>query len=108
LKAAATKAEVMRLRVLSRFPGSQTVRGKAFIKERSMSSTTHAMDGRKEQERKAPLPRFQGEDQDMLIAELTLRKWERAGMPRGQWEIFWIEAEQELLAVPSEKHSPGW
>jgi hypothetical protein len=64
------------------------------------------MDGG-EEERKPPPPRFQG-DQDTLIAELTLHKWERAGMPRGKWEIFWIEAEQEVLAVAFEMPSPGW
>jgi hypothetical protein len=101
------KAEVPCLWALGRFPGSQLARGKAFIEERTMSSTTHPMDGRTEEEWKAPPPRFQ-RDQDTLIAELTLHKWERAGMPRGQWEIFWIDAEQEVLAIASELHSSGW
>jgi len=37
---------------------------------------------------------------------LTLRKWEIAGKPRGQWEVFWLAAEQELLTLTLYQDSP--
>lgn len=62
-----------------------------------MSSSTHSMDNRKGQEKRPAFVRCPA-DPDTLIAELMLRKWERAGQPRGQWEVYWLEAEQELTA----------
>jgi hypothetical protein len=72
-----------------------------------MSSTSTSIGVRKDQEERSarPLP-FRGEDRDTLIAELTLRRWESAGMPRGQWEAFWLQAEQEVLAVLFSNSSP--
>jgi hypothetical protein len=61
-----------------------------------MSCTTDARDAGKPPGKRPVLPLLEGQDQDTLIAELTLRKWEMAGKPRGQWEVFWIEAELEL------------
>jgi hypothetical protein len=73
-----------------------------------MSPTNHPIDSRKDQEKRpARSPHFQEEDRDTLIAELTLRNWERAGRPRGQWEAFWIEAEEQLLAVTFSMYLPG-
>jgi hypothetical protein len=71
-----------------------------------MSSTPHSLDARKAQDNRPASPPAKGEDQETLIAELTLRKWERAGQPRGQWEVYWVEAEQELLTITSCLSSP--
>jgi hypothetical protein len=64
------------------------------------------MDARKAQQIRPTSPPAKGEDQETLIAELTLRKWEIAGKPRGQWEVFWLAAEQELLTVTLYQDSP--
>jgi hypothetical protein len=71
-----------------------------------MSSTNKLIAGKDPEERPAP-PHFEGQDRDTLIAELTLRKWEKASKPRGQWEVFWLEAEQEVLTVTFWMDSPA-
>jgi hypothetical protein len=53
-----------------------------------------ARKGEGETRRPAPAREW---DRDTVIAELALCLWERAGQPRGQWEVFWLAAEREVI-----------
>jgi hypothetical protein len=33
---------------------------------------------------------------EYLAAQLAYRNWQKAGRPKGGWEVFWDEAEREL------------
>jgi hypothetical protein len=51
---------------------------------------------KKEEEPRPPAPTPPW-DRDTVIAEMALSLWERAGQPRGQWEVFWLAAEREVI-----------
>jgi hypothetical protein len=49
-----------------------------------------------------PAPARDKTGYDTLIAEVSYKKWVRAGRPQGQFDRFWEEAEREILQKAAE------